>query len=76
MIPAADPAAGDRVVPVHTASDTIAGVMTAGARPPGPVALVAVIFVFWGQPTAGLVIVLVVLLLVVLGLIELTAGPA
>ena len=35
------------------------------------VALAALIFVFWGQPSAVLVIVLVVLLLVVLGLIEL-----
>jgi len=42
------------------------------------VALAALIFVFWGQPTAVLVIVLVVLLLVVLGLIELigTRPPA
>ena len=38
----------------------------------GPsVALAALIFVFWGQPSAALVITLVVLLLVVLGLIEL-----
>jgi hypothetical protein len=35
------------------------------------VALAALIFVFWGQPTAAVVIVLAVLLLVVLGLIEL-----
>jgi hypothetical protein len=35
------------------------------------VALAALIFVFWGQPTAVLVIVLVILLLIVLGLIEL-----
>ena len=35
------------------------------------VALAALIFVFWGQPTAVVVIVIVVLLLVVLGLIEL-----
>jgi hypothetical protein len=42
------------------------------------VALAALIFVFWGQPSAVLVIVLVVLLLVVLGLIELigTRPPA
>ena len=42
------------------------------------VALAALIFVFWGQPTAAFVIVLVVLLLVVLGLIELigTRPPA
>ena len=35
------------------------------------VALAALIFVFWGQPSAALVIVLVILLLLVLGLIEL-----
>jgi hypothetical protein len=35
------------------------------------VALAALIFVFWGQPTAAVVIVIAVLLLVVLGLIEL-----
>jgi hypothetical protein len=35
------------------------------------VALAALLFVFWGQPTVALVITLVVLLLVVLGLIEL-----
>src|SRR6202042_1058938 len=35
------------------------------------VALAALIFVFWGQPSAVVVIVIVVLLLVVLGLIEL-----
>ena len=42
------------------------------------VALAALIFVFWGQPSAALVIVLVVLLLLVLGLIELigTRPPA
>jgi hypothetical protein len=42
------------------------------------VALAALIFVFWGQPSAVLVIVLVVLLLIVLGLIELigTRPPA
>jgi len=42
------------------------------------VALFALIFVFWGQPSAILVIVLVVLLLIVLGLIELigTRPPA
>jgi hypothetical protein len=37
----------------------------------GAVALAALIFVFWGQPTAAVVILIVVLLLVVLGLIEL-----
>ena len=41
----------------------------------GAVALAALIFVFWGQPTALVIIVLVILLLVVLGLIELIARP-
>jgi hypothetical protein len=35
------------------------------------VTLAALVFVFWGQPTAALVIVIAVLLLVVLALIEL-----
>ena len=39
------------------------------------VALFALIFVFWGEPTAVTVIVLVILLLVVLGLIELIGRP-
>jgi hypothetical protein len=39
------------------------------------VALFAVIFVFWGRPTALVVILLAVLLLVVLGLIELIGRP-
>jgi hypothetical protein len=39
------------------------------------VALAAVIFVFWGRPTALVVILLAVLLLVVLGLIELIGRP-
>jgi hypothetical protein len=39
------------------------------------VALFALIFVFWGHPTALVVILLVVLLLVVLGLIELIGRP-
>ena len=39
------------------------------------VALFALIFVFWGQPTAVVVIVLVILLLVLLGLIELIGRP-
>jgi hypothetical protein len=39
------------------------------------VALVAVIFVFWGHPTGLVVILLVVLLLVLLGLIELIGRP-
>jgi hypothetical protein len=41
----------------------------------GVLALFALIFVFWGQPTAPVVIVLAVLLLVVLGLIELIGRP-
>jgi len=41
----------------------------------GAVALMAVIFVFWGQPTAVVVIVLAVILLVLLGLIELIGRP-
>ena len=39
------------------------------------VALAAVIFVFWGQPTATVTIVIAVLLLVALGLIELIGRP-
>jgi hypothetical protein len=39
------------------------------------VALIALIFVFWGQPTAAVVIVLAILLLVILGLIELIGRP-
>ena len=39
------------------------------------VALAALIFVFWGQPTAIVVVLLAILLLVVLGLIELIAAP-
>jgi hypothetical protein len=39
------------------------------------VGLAAIIFVFWGRPTAMVVILLAVLLLVVLGLIELIARP-
>ena len=38
------------------------------------VALAALVFVFWGQPTAAVGIVIAVLLLVVLGLIELIGG--
>jgi hypothetical protein len=41
----------------------------------GAVALAALVFVFWGRPTAGVVILIVVLLLVVLGLIELIGRP-
>jgi len=41
----------------------------------GAVALAAVIFVFWGRPTAVVTIVIAVLLLVALGLIELIGRP-
>ena len=41
----------------------------------GAVALAAVIFVFWGRPTAAVTIVIAILLLVVLGLIELIGRP-
>jgi hypothetical protein len=41
----------------------------------GAVALAALIFVFWGQPTAAVVVLIAVLLLVVLGLIELIGRP-
>lgn len=41
----------------------------------GAVALAALIFVFWGQPTALVVIVIAVLLLVSLGAIELIGSP-
>jgi hypothetical protein len=41
----------------------------------GAVALVALIFVFWGHPTGLVVILLVVILLVLLGLIELIGRP-
>jgi hypothetical protein len=40
----------------------------------GCVTLAALIFIFVGQPTVGLVILLVVLLLVALGVIELLGG--
>ena len=39
------------------------------------VALAVLVFVFWGQPTAVVAIVIAVLLLVVLGLIELIGRP-
>jgi hypothetical protein len=42
----------------------------------GAVALAALIFAFWAQPTALAVILLVVVLLVVLGLIELIGRPS
>jgi hypothetical protein len=41
----------------------------------GAVALFALIFVFWGRPTAVVAVVLAILLLVVLGLIELIGRP-
>ena len=41
----------------------------------GAVALFALVFVFWGQPTLLVVIVLVIILLVLLGLIELIGRP-
>jgi hypothetical protein len=41
----------------------------------GAVALAALIFVFWGHPTAAVTIVIAALLLVVLGLIELIGRP-
>lgn len=40
------------------------------------VALAALIFVFWGQPTAAVVVAIAILLLVVLGLIEVIGRPA
>ena len=42
----------------------------------GAVALMALIFVFWGHPTLLVVILLLVILLVLLGLIELIGRPA
>jgi hypothetical protein len=41
----------------------------------GAVALAALIFVFWGQPTAVVVVLIAILLLVVLGLIEVIGRP-
>jgi fatty acid desaturase len=40
----------------------------------GVVALAALIFVFWGQPTVAVAVWIVIVLLVVLGLIELIGG--
>jgi hypothetical protein len=40
----------------------------------GAIAVAALVFVFWGQPTLAVAIWLVVLLLVALGLIELIGG--
>jgi hypothetical protein len=42
----------------------------------GAVAVVALIFVFWGHPTLAVVIWLVLLLLVALGVIELLGGQS
>jgi hypothetical protein len=41
----------------------------------GAVALAVLLFVFWGQPTAAVVVAIAVLLLVVLGLIEVIGRP-
>ena len=41
----------------------------------GAVALAALIFIFWGQPTAAVVVAIAVLLLVILGLIEVIGRP-
>ncbi len=41
----------------------------------GAVALAALLFVFWGRPTALVVILIAVLLLVVFGLVELVGRP-
>jgi hypothetical protein len=41
----------------------------------GAVALAALVFVFWGHPTAAVMLVIAVLLLIVLGRIELTGQP-
>jgi hypothetical protein len=41
----------------------------------GAIAVAAIIFIFWGRPTAAVVIWLAVLLIVVLGLIELIGRP-
>jgi hypothetical protein len=41
----------------------------------GAVALAAIVFVFWGRPTAMVVVLIAVLLLAVLGLIELIGRP-
>ncbi len=63
--------AGLRTGPVGTWTGAHKTILRVGA-----VALVGIIFVFWGQPTVAVVIVLVVLLLVLLGIIELIGGPA
>jgi Flp pilus assembly protein TadB len=41
----------------------------------GAVALAAVVFVFWGQPTVAVVVLIAILLLLVLGLIEVIGRP-
>jgi hypothetical protein len=54
-----------------------AGAWTAGHKRLlriGAVAVAAVVFVFWGQPTVAVAIWIVILLLVALGLIELIGG--
>jgi hypothetical protein len=61
--------AGMRTGPVGEWTGTHKTVLRAAA-----VALIALIFVFWGQPTVGVVITLVIVLLVLLGLIELIGG--
>jgi hypothetical protein len=61
--------AGVRTGPVGVWTSAHKGILRVSA-----VALVGVIFVFWGHPTAAVVIWLVVLLLVLLGLIELLGG--
>ena len=60
---------GERTGPVGTWTYAHRRVLRISA-----VALAALVFVFWGQPTAAVVIVIAVLLLVVLGLIELIGG--
>ena len=61
--------AGLRTGPVGTWTGAHKTVLRVGA-----VALVALIFAFWGQPSLAVVIWLVVVLLVLLGLIELVGG--
>jgi hypothetical protein len=41
----------------------------------GAAALAAILFVFWGHPTAAVVVAIAILLLVALGLIELIGRP-
>jgi hypothetical protein len=63
--------AGLRTGPVGTWTYAHRTVLRAGA-----VAVAALVFVFWGQPTGVVVIVIAGLLLLVLGLIELIGRPA